>query len=175
MKTLYIDEKYKDLESKNNVYYLNIEKTILVDEVEIFLDKKLIMNFDCSIITNKINSENSLEINGRLIIGTNREDGESAINVKGSLNIKELYTSKKDLKIYTWNNIYVKNFFCNQNKTLKVVSEDSVVKMEEVDFVKSKSVFDKLNSNTIKKFLFFKCKKIEVPERILKYIDKQKK
>ena len=30
MKTLYIDEKYENLELKENVYYLNIEKTILV-------------------------------------------------------------------------------------------------------------------------------------------------
>ena len=44
MKTLYIDEKYENLELKENVYYLNIEKTILVDELEIFLDKKLIVN-----------------------------------------------------------------------------------------------------------------------------------
>ena len=172
MKALYIDEKYKGLELKDNVYYLNIEKTILVDEVEIFLDKKLIINFDCSIITNKINSEKSLEINGRLIIGTNREDGESAINIKGSLSIKELYTLKKNLKIYTWNNIYIKKFFCDKNKTLRVVSEDSTVKIEEIDFEKSKSVFDKLNLSTIKKFLFFKCKKIEVPEKILQYIDR---
>ena len=172
MKTLYIDEKYKGLELKDNVYYLNIEKTILVDEVEIFLDKKLIMNFDCSIITNKINSEKSLEINGRLIIGTNREDGESAINIKGSLSIKELYTLKKNLKIYTWNNIYIKKFFCDKNKTLKVVSEDSVVKIEEIDFERRESLFDRLNLNTVKKFLFFKCKKIEVPEKILKYIDR---
>lgn len=170
MKTLYIDEKYENLELKENVYYLNIEKTILVDEVEIFLDKKLIMSFDCSIIANKINSESSLEINGRLIMGTNKEGGDSAINIKGSLSVKELYTLKRDLKIYTWNNIYIKKFFCDKNKTLKVISEDSVIKMEEVDFEKSECVFDRLNLNTVKKFLFFKCKKVEVPEKILKYV-----
>ena len=167
MRTLYIDEKYENLELKENVYYLNIEKTILVDEIEIFLDKKLIINSDCSIITNKINSESSLEINGMLIIGTNREKGKSEINIKGSLNIKELYTLRKDLKIYTWNNIHIKKIFYNKNNTLKFVSEDSVVKIEEFRF---DSLYDELNLNTIKKNLFFKCKKMEVPEKILQYI-----
>lgn len=167
MKTLYIDEKYENLELKENVYYLNIEKTILVDEIEIFLNKKLIINLDCSIITNKINSESSLDINGILIIGTNREKGKSTINVKGSLSIKELCALRKDLKIYTWNNIYIKKIFYNKNNTLKFVSEDSVVKIEEFRF---DSLYDELNLNTIKKFLFFKCKKIEVPEKILQYI-----
>ena len=54
------------------------------------------------------------------------------------------------------------------------MSEDSTVKIEEIDFEKSKSAFDKLNLSTIKKFLFFKCKKIEVPEKILQYIDRRK-
>lgn len=167
MSKIYIDKDTKTIRLSEGKYYINLsDMPAIIDKIEIFLDKELIIDSENFIITNTINSEKSLRINGHLVSGINISD-DSVINVRGKFSVERLMV-RANTNINTWNGIYIEELLSDEKKKINLNSEDSTVKIEHSNI--KTNFMARLGIENVNQSICIKAKEVEIDENTRKFV-----